>query len=102
MSPRRSSTRWNAFSRERVDVQPTYEANLAWAATLATNYAVRSRIFGVFTGLGVVGAIAVLFIPVIMDKAGYSDGEGVRAENAEAPGGVRPPLGVIHGSLRAA
>ncbi|MGH6911510.1 MAG: MFS transporter, partial [Phenylobacterium sp.] len=54
-------------------------SNLAWAATLATNYAVRSRIFGVFTGLGVVGAVAVLFIPVIMDKAGYSDGEGVRA-----------------------
>ncbi len=37
-------------------------SNLAWAATLATNYAVRSRIFGVFTGLGVVGAVAVLFI----------------------------------------
>lgn len=54
-------------------------SNLAWAATLATNYALRSRIFGVFTGLGVVGAIAVLFIPVIMDKGGYSDGEGVRA-----------------------
>lgn len=54
-------------------------SNLAWAATLATNYAQRSRIFGVFTGLGVTGAVAVLIIPVVMQRAGYSDGEGVRA-----------------------
>jgi Na+/melibiose symporter-like transporter len=54
-------------------------SNLAWAATLATNYAQRSRIFGAFTALGVTGAVAVLIIPVLMANAGYSDGEGVRA-----------------------
>ncbi len=54
-------------------------SNLAWAATLTTDYAQRSRIFGVFTGLGVTGAVAVLVIPVVMEKLGYNDGEGVRA-----------------------
>jgi Na+/melibiose symporter-like transporter len=54
-------------------------SNLAWAASLATNYAQRSRIFGAFTGLGVVGAVAVLVIPVLMAAAGYADGEGVHA-----------------------
>jgi GPH family glycoside/pentoside/hexuronide:cation symporter len=54
-------------------------SNLAWAASLATNYERRSRIFGVFTALGVAGAVAVLVIPVLMAKLGHSDGEGVRA-----------------------
>ncbi len=54
-------------------------SNLAWAACLATNYAQRSRIFGVFTGLGVIGAVGVLVIPVVAGSLGYSDGDGVRA-----------------------
>ena len=54
-------------------------SNLAWAATLTTTYERRSRIFGVFTALGVGGAVAVLIIPVLMAKTGHSDGEGVRA-----------------------
>ena len=54
-------------------------SNLAWAATLATSYEQRSRIFGVFTGLGVAGAIAVLVIPVVMQQMGHTDAEGVQA-----------------------
>jgi Na+/melibiose symporter-like transporter len=54
-------------------------SNLAWAATLATNAQARSRIFGMFTALGVIGAVAVLVIPVVMGNLGYTDGEGVQA-----------------------
>lgn len=54
-------------------------SSLAWASTLATTYERRSRIFGVFTGLGVSGAVAVLIIPVVAAKLGYSEGQGVRA-----------------------
>ncbi len=54
-------------------------SSLAWAACLATNYAQRSRIFGVFTALGVLGAVLVLLIPVVAAKRGYTDGQGVEA-----------------------
>lgn len=54
-------------------------SNLAWAATLATNYAERSRIFGAFTGLGVLGAVAVLIVPVVMQAQGFTDAQGVQA-----------------------
>lgn len=54
-------------------------SNLAWAACLATSYGHRSRIFGVFTALGVLGAIGVLIIPVVAERLGYTDGDGVRA-----------------------
>lgn len=54
-------------------------SNLAWAATLATNYAERSRIFGAFTALGVLGAIAVLIVPVVMASRGFSEAQGVQA-----------------------
>ena len=54
-------------------------SNLAWAACLATSYAQRNRIFGLFSMLGVAGAVGVLIIPVLLQKAGHSDGEGVRA-----------------------
>jgi len=56
-----------------------YLAHLAWGARLAPTYQQRSRIFGAITGLGVVGAMAVLLIPVIMGENGYSEAEGVRA-----------------------
>lgn len=54
-------------------------SNLAWAATLAPSYEHRSRLFGVVTALGVAGAVIVLVIPVVMQKLGYSDPEGVQA-----------------------
>jgi GPH family glycoside/pentoside/hexuronide:cation symporter len=56
-----------------------YLAHLAWGARLAPDYQQRSRIFGAITGLGVVGAMAVLLIPIIMGQMGYSEAEGVRA-----------------------
>ncbi len=56
-----------------------YLAHLAWGARLAPTYQQRSRIFGAITGLGVVGAMAVLLIPIVMGQAGYSEGEGIRA-----------------------
>jgi glycoside/pentoside/hexuronide:cation symporter, GPH family len=54
-------------------------SHLAWGGRLAATYQERSRIFGAITGLGVVGAMAVLLIPVFMTQAGASDAEGVRA-----------------------
>ena len=50
----------------------------AWAATLATSYQERSRIFGVLAAVGVAGAVAVLAIPIIWSK-NHTDAEGVQA-----------------------
>jgi GPH family glycoside/pentoside/hexuronide:cation symporter len=51
----------------------------AWASILATSYKDRSRIFGAMAGVGVLGALAVLVIPVIMAQMHYTEAEGVRA-----------------------
>jgi GPH family glycoside/pentoside/hexuronide:cation symporter len=51
----------------------------AWAATLATTYQQRSRIFGVLAAVGVVGSLLVLAIPIVMSQLHYSDAEGVQA-----------------------
>ena len=56
-----------------------YLAHLAWAARLAPSYKQRSRVFGAVTGLGVVGAMAVLLIPVVMGELGSTEAEGIRA-----------------------
>lgn len=56
-----------------------YLSHLAWGGRLAATYKERSRIFGAITALGVIGAMAVLLIPVFMTQAGASDAEGVRA-----------------------
>jgi Na+/melibiose symporter-like transporter len=56
-----------------------YLAQLAWAASLAPGYEQRSRMFGVITGLNVVGSVAVLVVPVVMGKLGYADAKGVEA-----------------------
>lgn len=54
-------------------------SHAAWGATLATTYNDRARIFGIMGGVGVIGALGVLAIPILMENAGYSDAEGVRA-----------------------
>lgn len=54
-------------------------SGLAWAAGVATNYAQRSRLFGVFQALAVAGALAVLLIPVIAARRGVGDRQGVEA-----------------------
>ncbi len=51
----------------------------AWAATLATEYHQRSRVFGILAAAGVVGAMSVLLIPIGAAHVGLSEGEGVRA-----------------------
>ena len=51
----------------------------AWAATLATEYHQRSRVFGVLAATGVVGAVAVLLIPIAAAHLGLSSAGGVRA-----------------------
>lgn len=53
-------------------------SHTAWAATLATTYNARARIFGIMGGVGVIGALGVLAIPIIMESNGYTDAEGVR------------------------
>jgi Na+/melibiose symporter-like transporter len=54
-------------------------SHAAWAATLAKSYNERSRIFGVMAAVGVLGAVMVLMIPIVMERLGYHDAEGIRA-----------------------
>lgn len=51
----------------------------AWAATLATEYHQRSRVFGILAAAGVVGAVVVLLIPIVAAHVGLGEAEGVRA-----------------------
>jgi Na+/melibiose symporter-like transporter len=52
----------------------------AWAATLAVSYTHRSRIFGAMQGLGTLGAVACLVIPIITSKLQHkTDAEGIQA-----------------------
>lgn len=51
----------------------------AWAATLATEYHQRSRVFGILAAAGVVGSATVLLIPIATAHMGLGDAEGVRA-----------------------
>jgi Na+/melibiose symporter-like transporter len=51
----------------------------AWAATLATEYHQRSRVFGVLAAAGVVGAVVVLMIPIAATHLGLTSAQGVRA-----------------------
>ena len=56
-----------------------YLSHLAWGGVLGPTYEQRNRVFGAVIALGVVGAVAVLLIPVVMQYLGATDGEGVRA-----------------------
>jgi len=51
----------------------------AWGATLATLYHERSRLFGVVTAVGVVGALAVLLIPILGESFGRTNAQNVQA-----------------------
>jgi Na+/melibiose symporter-like transporter len=51
----------------------------AWAATLAVSYTHRSRIFGAMQGLGTLGAIAILVIPIITHGMHRTDAQGIQA-----------------------
>lgn len=52
-------------------------SHVAWAATLAPHYNDRSRLFGIMTGIGVLGAASVLAIPIINEGIGASDAGNV-------------------------
>ncbi|MBS0360400.1 MAG: MFS transporter, partial [Proteobacteria bacterium] len=54
-------------------------AGNAWASSLATTYKARSRIFGAMLGMGVVGAVAALVIPVVAAKMHQDEVGGMRA-----------------------
>lgn len=56
-----------------------YLSHLAWGGVLGPTYEQRNRVFGAVIGLGVAGAVAVLVIPIVMQRMGASDGDGVRA-----------------------
>lgn len=51
----------------------------AWAATLATQYHERSRVFGWITAVGVISTVAVLFVPIVAHAMGRTDSQGVQA-----------------------
>ena len=52
-------------------------AHPAWGAKLATHYNARSHLFGIQSAIGVIGAIAVLAVPVFAGKLGLSDSAAV-------------------------
>ncbi len=52
-------------------------SHVAWAATLAPHYNDRSRLFGVMTAIGVLGAAAILGIPIINEARGAADSGNV-------------------------
>lgn len=54
-------------------------AHQAWAASLARSYDDRARLFGVMAAVGVMGAVSVLMIPIVMERMGFSEPEGVRS-----------------------
>ncbi|MBS0332910.1 MAG: MFS transporter, partial [Proteobacteria bacterium] len=54
-------------------------AGNAWASSLASSYTARSKIFGAMLGMGVMGAVAALVIPVVAAKTGHDELSGMRA-----------------------
>ncbi|HVK42963.1 MAG TPA: MFS transporter [Phenylobacterium sp.] len=52
-------------------------SHVAWAATLAPHYNDRSRLFGIMTAIGVLGAASALAIPIINEARGASDAGNV-------------------------
>jgi len=54
-------------------------AHTAWAATLATDYKDRSRIFGIMTAIGILALLVVLSIPVIVGKTSKGDAGAIHA-----------------------
>ena len=56
-----------------------YLSMSAWGATLATLYHERSRLFGAITALGVVGALAVLLIPILGQTFHRTNAQSVQA-----------------------
>ena len=49
----------------------------AWGATLSTNYNERSRVFGLVTAVGVLGAVTVLVLPIIASQLHRTATQGV-------------------------
>lgn len=54
-------------------------SHVAWAATLAPHYDDRSRLFGILAGVGVLGAAAVIGIPIINGIRGTADAVNVES-----------------------
>ena len=55
-----------------------YLATTAWGATLATLYHERSRLFGMITAVGVLGALMVLAIPIVGQSLGRTNAQSVQ------------------------
>jgi Na+/melibiose symporter-like transporter len=62
-----------------VGYSMVYLSHLAWGGVLGPTYQQRSRVFGAIIGLGVLGAVMVLVIPIVVQRLGHTDGDGVRA-----------------------
>lgn len=55
-----------------------YLSTSAWSATLATLYHERSRLFGIVTAVGVIGALAVLLIPILGANFGRTSAQSIQ------------------------
>lgn len=54
-------------------------AQMAWASTLSPDYDQRSRIFGWWQAANVVGMVAVLLLPTVLEGMGFSRAQGIQA-----------------------
>lgn len=54
-------------------------SHVAWAVTLAPKYNERSRLFGILAAVGVCGAAAVIFVPVVNNALGGEDASNINA-----------------------
>ena len=73
-------------------------AHASWASVIAAKYHERSRVFGMIQLVSVIGATAVLIIPVVMERAGGGHSAAVPAMGWFVF--AVTPLGVILASLR--
>jgi Na+/melibiose symporter-like transporter len=83
-----------------VGYSMVYLAHLAWGAVIGPTYRQRSRVFGAVIGLGVLGAMAVLIVPVIAQRTGHTEAEGVRAMVWFIIAAVPPAVLVVLGATR--
>lgn len=72
-------------------------SHVSWASVIAGQYHERSRVFGVIQTVGVTGATLILILPIVLAKAGASDG-GVSSMGWFIL--TAAPLGVVLATLR--
>jgi glycoside/pentoside/hexuronide:cation symporter, GPH family len=70
---------WIALLLVYAGQSMTTLAQMAWGATLSPDYDQRSRIFGWWQAANVVGMVAILLLPTVLENMGFSRAQGIQA-----------------------